>query len=244
MFCTACGRPLAPEYTFCPACGNPTVSAMVAGPATPSPYQFRALGGVSVGVIAGTWLYWLLSVVPLTVFVVRYGERTAWNSVDLRRIGPQGGPPVLVIGSIFALGGFVALLVWLHRARVNLAGIPGAQPSWGPGWTVGAWFIPVANLLLVPAVVADVARNSGAAEPRRPHLGALAVYWWIFWALGSLLLNGANSGGSTDVLVALGIFGAPLVLIANVLLTLLLIRVNRVQDRARYGLVPVLGAAA
>jgi hypothetical protein len=238
MFCTVCGRQLAPQYTFCPACGTPAVPAMAAPAATPTLHRFRKLGGASVGVIFGTWLYWLFSIVPFTAIAVRYSEYKTWDPYDMQSVGRRGGPPFLLVGSVFALGGFVALLVWLHRARVNLAGIPGAEPSWGPGWTIGAWFIPLANLFLVPAVVADVARNSGAAEPRRPHLGALAVCWWIFWALGGLLLNGANSGGSTDVLVALAMFGAPLVLIANVLLSVLLIRVNRVQDRARHAPAP------
>jgi len=233
MYCTGCGCQLAPGYAFCPNCGSPVTEPAQAGHAfPPAPaYRFRNLGAASVGVLFGVWLYWLLSIVPFVVIAVRSYGYPGWDRYDSESVASGSYPAILLIASAFELAGFVALLVWLYRARVNLSGIPGARPSWGQGWTIGAWFIPFANLFLVPAVVADVARNSAAAEPRRPHLGALAVCWWVFWALGSLLLTGANSGGGTDALVATALFGCPLVLVANILLTALLIRVNRVQDR-------------
>ncbi|OLB79612.1 MAG: hypothetical protein AUI14_09810 [Actinobacteria bacterium 13_2_20CM_2_71_6] len=242
MYCTGCGQQLAPGYAFCPHCGSPVAGIAQAGPVAPLgpfgagttayAYRFRKLGGASVGVLFGCWLYWLLSIVPFVVIVVRWYDYPGWGQREAQTVSRESFPAILLIASVFAFGGFVALLIWLYRARANLTAIPGAQPSWNAGWTIAAWFIPLANLFLVPAVVADVARNSGAAEPRRPHLGALAVCWWVFWALGALLLNGANSGAGADLLVALALFGCPMVLVANVLLTVLLIRVNRVQDRA------------
>lgn len=84
----------------------------------------------------------------------------------------------------------VVFIIWFHRTRRNAEVFdPGAQKM-GPGWSVGGWFVPVANLWF-PYRVADgvwagsVAPGPGGGRPtgsRAPlHL------WWAAWIASTFL---------------------------------------------------------
>jgi hypothetical protein len=93
--------------------------------------------------------------------------------------------PVLVFGLIAAiveLASLAVLIVWLYFARSNVDVLPGSQPDWSLGWTIGSWFTPILNLVLPAIVIADVARNSTdeiAGRETTRQVGR--VYGW--WAL-------------------------------------------------------------
>jgi hypothetical protein len=84
------------------------------------------------------------------------------------------------IARFAALAAGACFIVWSYRARRNVDRLPGSQPYWPTGFTIGAWFIPLANLVLPCLVVADIARNS--VDPRdsrgRRAMTALAAAWW------------------------------------------------------------------
>ncbi len=72
------------------------------------------------------------------------------------------------------------------------------MPLWSAGWAIGAWFIPVANVLVGPAVVADVAKNM-ADDPSNRTRGRIVRRVWAWWA---------NNVLSTLVLVPVMLFPA------------------------------------
>lgn len=99
-----------------------------------------------------------------------------------------------------ALGQYAALLVagvlfvaWLGRARRNLVEFKGEARAFGPGWTVGAWFIPIANLVLPPLVTADVAKGSTTDPATRRKLVALVWVWWICYLGNTVSVLGVNA---------------------------------------------------
>jgi lysylphosphatidylglycerol synthetase-like protein (DUF2156 family) len=70
---------------------------------------------------------------------------------------------------VYLLCGFVTaviFLTWLWRARVA-AEASGTRQRLARGWTIGAWFTPVANLMLPLLVVEDVTGKR-----------TLARTWW------------------------------------------------------------------
>jgi eukaryotic-like serine/threonine-protein kinase len=104
---------------------------------------------------------------------------------------------------LVALVTLVALIVtivlfirWFRRAYLNLPAL-GAEPlrfkSW---WTIGGWFIPIANLFRPKQIANDIWR---ASEPDAPpsqgtswhddDVPPLFQWWWAFFLVGNWLDN-------------------------------------------------------
>jgi hypothetical protein len=82
----------------------------------------------------------------------------------------------------------VLWLIWQHRAHANLkaVGVTGLENS--PGWAVGWWLIPFANLWKPFQVNRELWKASGGdydwrSLPTWPVLG----WWWASWILASVL---------------------------------------------------------
>ncbi len=79
----------------------------------------------------------------------------------------------------------VTFIVWLWRAAKNNEALGRRHARFGPGWTIGAWFVPFANLVLPLLVVQQLWRGSSAAVGRddpdwkRARRSGLVVVWWI-----------------------------------------------------------------
>ncbi|QDY78647.1 DUF4328 domain-containing protein [Streptomyces qinzhouensis] len=90
------------------------------------------------------------------------------------------GLALLVTGILF--------IIWFAKARGNAAVFAPDDTSWGRGWAIGGWFIPLAGLViprLVAGAIWQASRRSlpegGAAQ--RP---TILTFWWIFHVLGLL----------------------------------------------------------
>ncbi len=71
-----------------------------------------------------------------------------------------------------ALTAFVFHCIWTYRV-VSLVQLRGERPRFSPGLAVGSWFIPFANLAMVPMALTDAWR-------RIVRTGAgVVVGWWI-----------------------------------------------------------------
>jgi hypothetical protein len=77
----------------------------------------------------------------------------------------------------------VVFLVWFHRARVNAGLLGPEEQRRGPGWAVGSWFIPFANLWLPRAVAGDI-WDASEHDKRVPRTVLNA--WWALWVLSCL----------------------------------------------------------
>ena len=90
----------------------------------------------------------------------------------------------------------VPFIVWLYGARSAL-GRDGL--SFGPGWTIGSWFVPVGSLVLPLLVVGEVDKHSdqrgawaaGVAPRSGGNRWGLAVTWWILYLIS--LYTGPSS---------------------------------------------------
>ena len=82
----------------------------------------------------------------------------------------------------------ITALVWIHRAHVSAQTGGGAEISTSPGWAVGWFFVPIANLWKPYVAMWELWRHhhpigdGGAVEG-----GALLRCWWGFWLLSSAL---------------------------------------------------------
>jgi hypothetical protein len=90
------------------------------------------------------------------------------------------------IAVLVAMAAAIVFIVWLSRARDNAERLSPGPMRLAKGWAVGAWFVPVANLVLPVIVVMDV--WDASAPPGRPKGAGLVGLWWAV-AVGTWLLS-------------------------------------------------------
>jgi hypothetical protein len=133
------------------------------------------------------------------------------------------------IAALVLLVAGVVFLTWLYRARVNAEMIAAHPQRLSRGWTVGAWFVPLGNLVMPPMVVADVAR-AGAGRSS----GLVAAWWTAVLATWALDVFGMVSGGYTKTsAVAFTVEGGVTLIAAGLLMAII-----REVSRAQHATVP------
>jgi eukaryotic-like serine/threonine-protein kinase len=98
---------------------------------------------------------------------------------------------VAVVQLVTLVVGGVLFLAWFHRAYGNLRALGVAEPRYKRGWAIGAWFIPIVNLVLPKQMANDLWRASDPAmQPNDPGwqgrpVAPLLHWWWAFYIVGS-----------------------------------------------------------
>jgi len=85
----------------------------------------------------------------------------------------------------------VMFIVWFRRAYTNVGrlGVDGLR--YGPGWAVGAWFVPFLNFVRPKAIANDIWRGSDPKLATQATVGVSTPVPWYFnvwWA--ALLISG------------------------------------------------------
>src|SRR5688572_8646757 len=103
--------------------------------------------------------------------------------------------PLVVVVSLAYLAFTVAILVsivlvamWIHRGHANLreAGIDGLEFT--PGWAVGWYFIPFANLVMPFKAMRELwSASRGAHDPFGGQAPPEVKAWWAAWIVGNIL---------------------------------------------------------
>src|SRR5439155_1843984 len=123
------------------------------------------------------------------------GTFTASNvSAGTRDLNDTAG--VLVVTALAGLAAAVAWLRWQHRAHENLRALGVSGLAYTPGWAVGWWFIPFANLVLPYLVMVELWRASdptGSPAWARQRITALLPLWWITYLGRSIPLVFRNA---------------------------------------------------
>jgi hypothetical protein len=177
-------------------------------------------------------------VVALTVVGgLQRGELGISQAVD--RIQSVTGLTALVM-----VGTIVAWCMWQFRARSNLDAFGAGGLAISPGWSVGWWFIPLANLVMPFRAMSELWRASGSVEWQRKPGSALLGLWWAALIAGWLISQSANSfvGQSTGRVLTLGgtivsirwVMVGQLVMAVAALLAILVVReIDRRQTERR-----------
>lgn len=84
----------------------------------------------------------------------------------------------------------LAVCLWLYRVRSNVAELRVSGLQYTPGWLIGSFFIPIAQLIIPCLAVQEIWKASDPAAPlqdraswRRRPLSALVILWWLCWLL-------------------------------------------------------------
>src|SRR5262245_8513197 len=111
-----------------------------------------------------------------------------------------------------ALGGLVFLAtvvvgcIWQHHTQAKAIALSGGGSPFTPGWAVGWWFIPIANLWKPFQTVRELWKASHGGGWQTIATWALLGWWWATWLAGSLDVKlGSNArfglgfGSSTNI---------------------------------------------
>jgi ABC-type Fe3+ transport system permease subunit len=139
---------------------------------------------------------------------------------------------LFVLGLVTA----VVFIVWMWRAAKNNEALGRVNPRFGPGWSIGGWFIPIANLVIPILILQDLWRGSdptvvrGDPGWRTGRRSALMGWWWGFWVLATLRVfidNGSADSRRSLPSIKRSNQLAVLALVAHVVAAVLAIRLVR-----------------
>lgn len=151
----------------------------------------------------------------------------------------------------------VMFLVWLHRAHSNLGALGARNLEFTPGWSVGWWFIPFANLVKPFQAVREVWWESDpegdggdqiffSAGPRTAptYMGV----WWATWLLSNFAANVASRVYDPDTMENVEIGGVLFVItgvlsVAAAIFAIMLVRDITARQAARYANLAARGPA-
>ncbi len=112
------------------------------------------------------------------------------DTTDLRE-GLVAG--VTLLATIVTIVFFIR---WFRRAYLNLPALGAASLRFKSWWTIGGWFIPIANLFRPKEIANDIWRASKPDAPPQQGLlwhgtdvPTLFVWWWLFFLVGNWLDN-------------------------------------------------------
>lgn len=112
--------------------------------------------------------------------------------LDFARLG------VGLVTIIVSLTTILLFLMRIHRAHRNLRPLGAKGLPYSPGWAVGAWFIPFANLFIPFRITKELWTKS---DPEAAEFGLLNSdstvssffgVWWGFWVASNIVTNAAT----------------------------------------------------
>lgn len=103
------------------------------------------------------------------------------------------------LAGILQLVTAIVWITWQFRFAKN-AEVLGKRDGLGPGWAIGGWLIPIANLILGPLQLQQSAKASDPdAPPGQGRVPGVLVLWWALWVLQSVLgFSSGRFGFGTD----------------------------------------------
>lgn len=139
--------------------------------------------GILVDIIAvlfGLSEIWLLSDIESASYA--YDMTAAANRNDVR----QGAIGIVQLAIWLAQA--VTILTWIWLANKNVRSLGAKDMEFTPGWAVGWYFIPIANLWKPYQAMAEIWRaSSGAADWKSSEASGALAGWWIAWLAANLL---------------------------------------------------------
>lgn len=143
---------------------------------------------------------------------------------------------VLLANAAVALITVVAFAMWIYRAAANVvvAGVPGF--NFTPGWAVGWYFIPFANLIQPFVAMRQIWNASHGGTSDLDRGDPILTLWWTAWLTSNINANisvqmsfRSTSAEMYDVSLYLGIASSILSLVLLIVGIRLIERITAAQ---------------
>lgn len=160
-------------------------------------------------------------------------EPAAYDPEELRQSDLVNGLLALIQVSAFIFLG-VTFLRWIYRANQNLRAISDRSMEFTPGWAVGWYFIPFANLFKPYQAMKEI---WAVAHREPPKATGLLRCWWTLWLISNVLgqvafragLN-ANDAASTAFSAATDVLAATIDIPLTVVALLMIQRIGHAYE--------------
>lgn len=125
-------------------------------------------------------------------FVITLGEFGGVVDLTADEVSLAGWLATLVYLAYFLvlIASAIVVAMWIHRAHANLRASSLEGLEFSPGWAVGWYFVPIANLFKPFQAMRELWANSLAY---RDSFGQEADHrlrlWWGAWIVGNILSN-------------------------------------------------------
>jgi len=105
------------------------------------------------------------------------------TAMDWIYIGSSLGYAVVIFSTMVVFG------MWIHRATKNIvqADVPGFNHS--PGWAVGWYFVPIANLFKPFQIMRQIWNVSHGHWVELDRGNNLLTLWWTLWIITNIATN-------------------------------------------------------
>ena len=140
------------------------------------------------------------------------------------------------------IASYVLGSLWTYRAMKNLHIVNDPNADMKPGWAVGWYFIPFANLVKPFQGMLEIWRGSHHQAGESEKVPAFVGWWWAFWLGSNILANvavrlGGWLGEGEAYELSLWFFGASsaAAVVCGLLLLKITGRVTAMQDRMGAG---------
>ena len=143
-----------------------------------------------------TWVKWLFYVVGLGNLLMLVGSVMLLGfdySVYNAEVDISSADWFLMLGGVIYtlsfIGSVIAFSMFSHRAMKNLHAWESRSADMSPGWTVGWYFIPFANLWKPFEAMTQI--WDGTTEVTSPKVSIYPKIglWWMFWILTNISAN-------------------------------------------------------
>lgn len=197
----------------------------------------NTLAYITIGLLAATLFCSVLFVIFSFVMLTAPDSAIDLGDGDSLNIGLG----LVGLTAIFRIPLFIAtvvfFLIWEHRAFNNLSALKARNLEFSPGWAVGWWFIPFANLVKPFQAIRELWTESDPDVD--PSLGFLSTassapaimgFWWAFWLLDNFTSNIASRLDDAKIFPLVMIISSIFDLLAGGLLVKIMLDINKRQN--------------
>ncbi|PTE09573.1 DUF4328 domain-containing protein [Mesorhizobium helmanticense] len=134
----------------------------------------------TIAVLSGLSELWLLSDIESGSY--DYDLAAAANRNDLR----QGA--IGIIQLVLYVAQAVTILAWIRLANKNIRLLGAKDMEFTPGWAIGWYFIPIANLWKPYQAMSEIWRaSSGSPDWKSDETSGSLPGWWFAWLVANVL---------------------------------------------------------
>ena len=187
--------------------------------ATAPPAQAVATAGTRWRTLRGltnalTTLFWISAGLNSLVFAALVHQRVVYEDLQSNLLGADPDQIDTADALVAAASGFevlvrialiVLFIIWFWRAAKNNVALGRLNARFRPGWAIGCWFIPFANLVLPVLIAQDLWKGSESSRPRgdptwREEPSSPLVWsWWGLYLAACVAVGVASVYGPSVI---------------------------------------------